>query len=205
MPNNLATLRAQLDTQLRDVNHSVWGQTEKEQMIIHAVARLSPRVMRHIMENIPAVASTYEYALDPDIRSVFRVDVLDAHSNFSIMPNGSWEVWGDAEGSDARTLHIGRAFVRDGITFRVHGYGNYNVTTNLIDDSMVPLVLARARAEAYRRMGADRVQFENWLTANQTQNVSVNELLQLINEANREVEMLDRQIYTIKKPVPARV
>lgn len=205
MPNNLATLRAQLDTQLRDVDHGVWGQTEKEQIIINAVARLSPRVMRHVMETIPAAASTYEYALGSDIRNVFRVDVLDGNGNFSILPNGSWELWGDAEGSSARTLHVGRAFVRDGISFRVHGYGNYNVTSNFIDDNMVPLVLARARAEAYRRMGASRVQFENWLASNQTQNVSVNELMQLINNADREAEMLDRQTYTIKKPVPARV
>lgn len=205
MPNNLATLRAQLDTQLRDIDHSVWGQTEKEQILIHSVARLSPRVMRHVMETIPAVAGTYEYALSTDIRSVFRVDLLDANNNFSILPNGSWEVWGDAEGTAARTLHIGRAFVRDNVTYRVHGYGTYNVTTNLIDDNMVPLVLARARSEAYRRMGADRMKFENWLATNQTQNVSVNELMQLINEADREAEILDRQTYTIKKPVPARV
>lgn len=205
MANNLAGLRAQLDTQLRDIDHSVWGQNEKEQLIIHAVARLSPRAMRHIRETIAASASTYEYELDSAIRSVFRVDVLDANGNFSILPNGSWELWGDAEGSGARTLHIGRAFVRDNITFRVHGYGNYDVTTNVIDDSMVPLVLARARAEAYRRMGASRIQFENWLAHNQTQNVSVNELMQLINEAEREAELLERQVYTIKKPVPARV
>lgn len=205
MANNLATLRAQLDTQLRDVEHDVWGQTEKEQMLIHAIARLSPRVMRNVMETIPAVASTYEYALDESIRNVFRIDVLDAYGNFTIMPNGSWELWGDAEGTTGRTLHIGRAFVRDGISYRVHGYGNYNHTTNLIPDNLVPLVLARARSEAYRRLGADRVQFKNWLASNQTQNVSVNELMQLINEADREAEMLDRQAYTIKKPVPARV
>lgn len=205
MPNNLANLRAQLDAQLRDVDHSVWGAAEKEQMLIHSVARLSPRVMRHVMETIPATASTYEYVLGTDIRNVFRVDVLDSHGNFSILPNGSWELWGDAEGSAARTLHVGRAYVRDNINLRVHGYGTYNVTTNLIDDSLVPLVLARARSEAYRRMGASRVQFENWLASNQTQNVSVNELMQLINEADREAEMLDRSAYTIKKPVPARV
>lgn len=205
MPNNLAGLRIQLDTQLRDVDHAVWGQTEKEQLIINAVARLSPRVMRHVMETIPAVASTYEYTLGTSLRNVFRIDLLDGNGNFSILPNGSWELWGDAEGSAARTLHIGRAWVRDGVSYRVHGYGNYDVHTNLIDDHMVPLVLARARAEAYRRMGASRIQFENWLAQNQTQNVSVNELMQLISEAEREAEYLERQVYTIKKPVPARV
>lgn len=205
MPNDLATLRVQLGLQLRDTTHAVWSSDEKDALLTQAVARLSPRVMRYVTENVAAVADDYEYALGTNIRSVFRIDLIDANNNFSILPNGSWEMWGDQLGSSARTLHIGRAWVRSGVTFRVHGYGNYDLTTNFIDDSLVPLVLARARAEAYRRLGSDRVQFENWLATNQTQNVSVNELMQLINEAEREVESLDRQSYTIKKPVPARV
>lgn len=204
--NNLATLRAQLDTQLRDLEHTVWDQTEKEQLLINAVARLYPTVVRNIIVNVPTVVNNYTYALDTSIRNVFRVDVLNASSEMThVLPNGSWEIWGTTAGSEELTLHVGRLFIQANNTLRVHGYGRYDITTNSIDDTLVPLVLARARAEAYRRMGAKRVQFENWLVANQTQNVSVNELLQLINEAEREAEFLERQSATIKKPVPARV
>src|SRR5688500_7325151 len=204
--NNLATLRAQLDTQLRDIDHEVWGQTEKEQLLINSVARLYPRVVRHIVSLVPTVANTYTYTLDENIRNVFRIDVLNASSEMThVLPNGSWELWGTTSGSDALTLHVGRLFIQANNTLRVHGYGRYDIEDNTIDDSLVPLVLARARAEAYRRMGVDRVKFEEWLSANQTQNVSVNELLQLINEAEREAEFLERQSATIKKPVPARV
>lgn len=204
--NNLATLRAQLDTQLRDLDHEVWGQTEKEQLLINAVARLYPRVVRHIIVNVPVIENTYTYLLDANIRNVFRIDVLNASSEMThVLPNGGWELWGTTGGSEALTLHVGRGFAQANTTFRVHGYGRYDIQTNAIDDSLVPLVLARARAEAYRRMGADRIKFENWLVNNQTQNVSVNEMLQLINEAEREAEFLERQSATIKKPVPARV
>lgn len=200
--NNLASLRAQLDTQLRDTDHNVWSQTEKEQLIINAVARLYPTVVRHVIVEVPSVDNTPTYVLDNSIVNVFRVDLLDASDNMlAALPNGSWELWGDSP----RTLHVSRRFATAGYTFRVHGYGRYDVSDNTIDDHLVPLVLARARAEAYRRMGSDRVQFENWLTHNQTQNISVNELLQLINEAQREAEFLERQSATIKKPVPARV
>lgn len=204
--NNLATLRAQLDTQLRDMDHTVWSQTEKEQLLINSVARLYPRVARYIIVNVPVIANTYTYLLDTNLRNVHRIDVLDASGEMThILPNGGWELWGSTGGSEALTLHVARGFAQANTTYRVHGYGRYDISDNGIDDSLVPLVLARARAEAYRRMGADRMKFENWLASNQTQNVSVNEMLQLINEAEREAEFLERQSATIKKPVPARV
>lgn len=204
--NNLGTLRVQLDTQLRDLDHAVWGQTEKEQLLINSVARLYPRVVRHIVVNVPVTENTYTYELDENLRNVFRVDVLNAASEMThVLPNGSWELWGTTGGSEALTLHVARGMAQSNTIFRVHGYGRYDATNNGIDDSLVPLVLARARAEAYRRLGADRIKFENWLASNQTQNVSVNEMLQLINEAEREAEFLERQSWTIKKPVPARV
>jgi len=78
--------------------------------------------------------------------------------------------------------------------------------THLIPDDFVPLVLAKARAEAYRRMGSDRVAFENWQARNQKQNVSINELLGLIQEAESEAIRQERAIQPVwRRPVPGRL
>ena len=86
-----------------------------------------------------------------------------------------------------------------------HGYQTYDLTTNYIPDTLIPLVLAIARVEAYRRMAGSRSKFETWLAANQSQNVTVNELLLLINEADAEAQRLARLFRRWHKPVPGRI
>jgi hypothetical protein len=77
--------------------------------------------------------------------------------------------------------------------------------TQYIPDDLVSLVLANARAEAYRRMGADRAAFANWQAANQRQNVSINELYSLITEAESEAMRTDRSVPRVwRRPVPGR-
>jgi hypothetical protein len=87
----------------------------------------------------------------------------------------------------------------------VRGYAEYGVASNYISNELVRLVLAKARGEAYRRMAGDRVQFKNWQARNQAQDMSVNELILLVNEADGEAERLFRRHRTIRKPVPGRI
>jgi hypothetical protein len=76
----------------------------------------------------------------------------------------------------------------------------------LVPDDYVPLVLAQARAEALRRMADDRAKFEVWLARNQKQSVSVNELMQLVNDADIEIERLRQRLpRTWRRPVPGRL
>jgi len=78
--------------------------------------------------------------------------------------------------------------------------------TSYIPDDLVSLVLANARAEAYRRMGADRAAFTNWKARNQKQNISVNELYSLITEAESEALRLQRFTPKVwRRPVPGRL
>jgi hypothetical protein len=46
---------------------------------------------------------------------------------------------------------------------------------------------------------------KNWLTVNQTQNISVNELTQMVNEADFEARTLAAQAKTWRRPKPATV
>jgi hypothetical protein len=78
--------------------------------------------------------------------------------------------------------------------------------THYVPDDLVPLVLSRARVEAYRRMGSDRAAFETWAKRSPKQDVSMNELLGLIQEAQSEARLLERQSpHVWRRPVPGRL
>lgn len=214
MANDLATLNGYLDTALKDTGDTVWGASEKNNLIDWAVASLWPRYSRPLDPTATTItfqADTYYYSLPGNVRSVSRIDLLDSDGNEYGPAHGrAWEVVGDLL-SDGEMytgkLHIAPQYVSalGGGTARIHGYGVYDTTSYYIPDIYVSLVLAKARAEAYRRLAASREQFKVWLARNQSQNVSVNELLQMINEADSEVRRLELTIPRVwQKPVPGR-
>ena len=65
-------------------------------------------------------------------------------------------------------------------------------------------IIALARAEALRRVASERARFRQWATSNPRSDVSTNELLMLVNEADSEAKDLLSRIRTIKKPVTGR-
>ena len=209
MANDLTTLNAKLTTQLRDTGTPlVWASTEKDDLLTWAIAGLWPRFSRPLdptTSTVALVANTYFYALPAGVRAISRVDYVDANTiEFGPLNGRSWEIAGDAFYGTGK-IHVSPAIVAQLGTLRVNGYGVYDGTTNLIPDILVPLVLAKARAEAYRRMAGNRAKFEEWMSRNQTQNVSVNELLQMINEADNEMQRLEASLpRAVQKPVPGR-
>lgn len=207
MPNNLATLSAALAVQLRDTDYKVWTSNELDNLITWAVALLYPRVVRPFSQTIAHVVDQESYALNVAMRKVFRVDILDSDDlMIGTLPGGTWELRGDRNDlGTALTIFVNRSFSTTGYSFYVTGYGTYDMTANYLPDRIVPLVMARARAEAYRRMGSSRVQFEQWASENQRSNVSVNELLQMIREAEMDAERLESVLRFTKKPMPGRV
>lgn len=212
MPNNLATLQPKLAQQLRDVDHGVWTSTEKDDLLTWAVAGLYPRYSRIldpslIAQRITLVADTYWYSLPTGMLEAVSIDQLDADAKIiAPLDDQAWTQTGDPYSGTAK-LFISPQIVNDlGGYVRVHGHGRYDLTTNLVTDDFVPLILARARAEAYRRVGSDRVQFSRWLERNQRQNVSVNELMEFFREAQTEERRLTATTpRTWRRPVPGRL
>ena len=205
--NLLAWITWDLATALRDTTLATWDSREMDTLVTQAVARLYPRFSRAIAPasaTIALVAGTYYYNLPASVIAVSRVDLLDSSGDDLGPINGrAWEITGDIYGGTAQ-MHISPQIASTAGTLKLHGYARYDVTTNLIPDDFVPIVIARARAEAYRRVLADRARFKTWLSRNQSQNVSVNELVQEINEADAEIARLERQHRVWQKPVPAR-
>lgn len=208
MSNDLATLNVKLATALRDTSYDTWVTGEVDELINRAVDSLFPRYARPLdptSTTVTVTEDTYYYSLPSGVRSVDRVDrFLDGTLDVGALSGRAWELVGDVLSGTGK-LHIGRVADIDDV-LHLHGTGVYDTATNLIPDHLIALVIARARAEAYRRVMADRERFKTWLARNQTQNVSLNEMLQMVNEADAEAARLSRETpRTWQKPVSGRV
>jgi len=214
MANALEDMRARLRTQLADTEDEVWDAGEKDDLLTWAVRRLNQRINRPLdpdasTQKITLVASTYFYAIDSGITHISRVDLLDTASNEMGEVLG-WEVTGDLIAGTAK-LRVATAIVANLGTLRILGYGRYTLPatgaaqTSAIPDDYVQLVLSMARGEALRRMLADRYKFEQWQVHNQVQNVSINELLQMVNEADAQAADEWSSLKVWQVPVVARI
>lgn len=211
MSNNLAGLNSKLDAELLDTADSVWTSAMKDEYLTEAVDDLWPRFSRTLEPStttVALVAATYRYSLPAGVCAVSRIDLLDASGTEYGSVNGrAWEVSGDLLSGTGK-LHIGAAIV-DGFaggSVQLVAYGKYDVTTNLIPNDLIELVIARARAKAYRQLGTLRANFKVWLSRNQVTNITVNELIHLINESDAEANRLEAKTpRTWQRPVPGRV
>lgn len=204
MANDLATLETALALALRDASHATWTQAENNSLLTWACAGIWPKVAKRNREAVTLVDDDDQYTLTT-LAEINRVDVLDAEGVVErVMPGGTWEWWGDGETAGG-TLFLNPNYAESGKTLRCHGFGPYDLVTNLPVDRHVPLILAKARAEACRREIARRMNFKNWQSLNQVQNISANELILMVNEADAEAQRLERSLKTWRRPVPARV
>lgn len=206
MANDLATLNAKLATALRDTDHEVWSSSEVDDLITWSVADLWPAVSYEppvtSLTDVAIVAGTYEYA--STVQVIRRIDLFDSGGTYvGPLVDGTWEPSGTSSPAFQVNETINDQYA--GGDYRPVGYQRYNTSTNPIPDDLIRLVLAKARAEAYRRMGADRSQFRNWQARNQSQDMTINELVLLINEADSEAERMRRLHRTIQRPVPGRI
>ena len=205
MANDSATLVALLQTALRDTSDATWTSAEKTALIEQAVDACPPRPLLHDDASLSLVAGAYYHTLPAGVVSISRIDLEDIDGNErGAIAGGLWEVIGDTL-TDAAEVRIDQRIVDrwDGGTAHLIGYGRYDTVTNLIPDEYVPYVIAHARAEAYGRMASDRARFRNWETSEQPLNISVNELVQLVNDAQLERDRHRARIMRWRKPMPA--
>lgn len=211
MANDLSTLNGYLDVALRDTTDQTWTSAEKDNLIRWAISRLQGRIgwRNTYVQAVSPTVSWYSLAAS-GLESVDRVDLYNG-APFGTgkmvmpLPAGTWEVVGDFHADQSPQLYVNPSYTTAGYYFLIHGQAKFDTATALIPDMYVPAVIAVARAEAYRRMGADRAQFKAWLSKNQVQNISVNELILLINEADAEAQLQLSRLPIKGKPVPGRV
>lgn len=209
MANDLPGLSSALATALNDTSHEAWNSTEKDSLVTWAVADLYPRFARGLdptASTITLVALTYFYALPTgvvEVDQVDRVTAAPASEEAGPLTQGTWTVVGNEWGT--QKLRVAPIIVEQLGTLRLHGFGRYDLTTNLIPDHLVPMVLAMGRVEAYRRLTGERARFLQWQASNHEQDVTINELLALVQEAQAESErMRERLRRSHRHPVPGR-
>lgn len=203
--NDLADLKTKLAVALRDSSNAVWTATELGVLLTWSAAMLYPRLAIAATDTIDSVDDQETYTVPAGMREISMIDWYDSDDNMVMrLPGGSWEIQGDAM-QDGATLFINRIYSDGSHSFLVHGYKEYDLVTNLPLERYVPLVIAKARAEAYRRALGDRAKFEKWQALNQTQNISVNEMIQMVNEADKEAQRLEGSAFTWRRPKPGRI
>jgi hypothetical protein len=208
LANNLATLKTALAVSLSDPTFGYWTAAEMEGLVTDAVENLWPRYGQRIhgqTVTVVLVPGTSFYTIPAGVAEIDSIQWIDSSGVFQdFLPEGTWFPTFDGDG--VNSLQINEAYASQGGTLRLSGLRKYDVTTVLVPDNLVDLVISLARAEAYRRALGDRMRFKQWATTNQIQNVSVNEMLGIINESERKAaELRTNTPRTQRRPVPARV
>lgn len=217
MANDLETMRQRLRDQLSDDQDETWNAGEKEDILQWAVRRLNQRFPRPLDPTAAAqietlVTATYHYDLDTGISNVNAVELIDVDSNELGYLTTGWEIVDDIRGANGQ-IHISPTIVETfvGGTVRLSATGRYTLVSRLVSqvnafpDDYIVIVLAWARAECYRRLISDRVRFVQWQVANQVQNVSINELVQMVGDADRQADDEWVSLKQWQKPVIGRI
>lgn len=205
MANNLATLHGYLETKLRDTTNAVWSDSELDNYLTWACARLYPHVAKEVRETVTLVADTDQYTLTT-IADVIKVDYIDAASPYALQAHlmgGTWSFWRGNSDTVGGTLYLNPDYANASYSLRVFGYAPYDLVTNLPPDRFVPTILAMAASEAVRAMMNDRAKFKQWDALSQSQNISTNEFVQMVNEGDAEYRFLLSQNWTWRRPKPA--
>lgn len=204
MANDLSTMETRLETKLRDTTNAVWSDAELNNYLTWACARLYPHVALSVRETVTLVDDTEQYTLT-DVSDISRIDLVESASPNDLvihLMGGTWEWWGAAE-TLGGTLLVNQDYVSTDYELRVHGYAPYDLVTNLPPDKYVQAILAMAAAEAVRVMMIDRAKYKQWDVIAQSQNISVNEFIQMVNEGDNEARMLQREMKVWRRPKPA--
>lgn len=199
-----STTHSRLEVSLRDTDNAVWSDNEIDSLLgwaLDETNRVRPRVVSDVLALIDD-DSTYVLT---NVWEVFRVDLLDENDKVIMhLPAGSWEIWGDNQ-SEGQTLYINPMYAREPQQLRVHGYGPYDFVTNTPPTQVEEAILAIARAEALRRVATERARFEQYATGNPRSDVSVNELIGQVNDADQEAQRLLSNIKLIRRPTVGKM
>lgn len=196
-------LSDQLARMIKDPTHITWTTQELTDMLAYALAETNRVRNIRTTETIAAVASQDTYTLTT-IQSVHRVDLLDASNKVvMIIPGNAWEIWGDNM-SPSQTLYINPSYSLSGYTFRIHGYVDYDYTTNTPPQMVQNAILAVARAEALRRILAERARFEQYASSNPRGDSSMTEVYSEVQDAQRQAESELNKIRLLRMPMAGR-
>jgi hypothetical protein len=213
MPNDLATLKTSLKTALSDPTYVTWTEAELTEILTQNVARLWPRFSYQpdpTTATVTLVPGTEYYSVPANIRTISRIERYDGDTEYGTIDGSVWALTGSPELGTVK-LHISPLIAEAGGTLRLVGNAAWpltgvtiGATTTYIPDELANIVLAFSRVEAYRRVVGERGRFSAWLARNQSQNVSVNELLSMVNESESAARRLLGERRSWQAPVPGR-
>ena len=183
----LANLRDSVARDLRDPNMVTFIAATIDDLInsgIDEVSRLRPR---EVVDSIPVVAGTYEYATDCE--DAFRLELWRSGRHYQLVPRSEdetqsgWDIFGGL-------IHVPVGLIDHASpstdVMRVWGYapftqlGSDDDAVSDLDTSGEWAMRRYARATAFQLMHADRALFKQWQAASQNSDVSPNQLNQML-------------------------
>ena len=165
----LANLETYLARDLRDTTNAVFSTAELDDLINQGISALASFYPKQIVQTIGTVSSgTYSYSASSFTR-IYRIDIYSSTGSYKSTldgyiggsPNTGWE------------MHGGIVYLPPLVTFtagdtlRAFGYGAYiqlsaSTATTDLDADGIWAVRVYAQVEAFERLLADRVTFQQW-------------------------------------------
>jgi len=201
----LLDIRTQVARDLRDTSNATWSTDELDDLINQGLDALADFYPREIVQTIGTVASgTYSYAAT-SFTNAYRLDIYTSAGSYDgEIPHGiggadsGWELHGNV-------VYLPPNWMPDaGDTLRLWGYGRYtqlatdNDATDA-DTAGVNAVRVFCQVEAFQRLLANRVTFQQWQASPGNTDTTVLGMNQIAFSAQRRWEREQRRLRRMRK------
>lgn len=177
-----------------DTDNSFGTTDQRNAYLQEAFRRLWPRMARLRRETVTTVTNQQDYTLTT-LYEIERIEILDKNTPTLISDRvRSWQLFVE-EAADPPTIRLLLPNVEGGRTLRCIGYAPYIMPANGAATCDLPpmlehVVLAGARAEAYRAKLNSFANFERHQNENRANALSVADFVELLARAEREFARL---------------
>lgn len=200
-----ATLRTAISRDIRDESFLTFTTAQVNDLIDGGIAEVSLVYPLPMVEIVSPVAGVYYYPIRCE--TVFRAEVYRDDTYYADLPQA------DGPSQSGWDMHAGNLFfpvatidalVPETDTIRVWGYGprarpDDDTDVLELDTRAEFAVRAHARATAYRLLLSDRTLFKQWQIVSKNTDVSVNQLLTMVNEASSEWSSIRNRIRSLRR------
>lgn len=207
MPTTLSDLRTQVSRDLRDTGNATWSTAELDDLINQGIDKVADLYPKEVQDYTVIVSSgVASYTLPTTFTRVYRIDIYSSSNLYQSTllsgigegPNTGWEV-------HAGLLWLPPDWLPDANDkLRIFGYGRYaqlsvsSATTDL-NQTGIWALRSFCKSEAFYALLYDRARFQQWQTDQTNTDVSLIQLAQFANLAQRTWSREQQRLRRLRK------
>lgn len=202
----LADLQTSLAIDLRDTGNATWNTSELTRLINKGTDALADFYPKEIVQTLGTIAAGVNSYAASSFTSISRVDIYTSEGSYRTEmarahgdgANSGWEL-------HAGALHIPPSVAwTDGDTLRAFGYGRYIQLSASTQTTDVPAeglwaVHTFAVGEAYRRLIANRVAFQQWQTNSNNTDARLLDIASVAGQMTQEWRREQQRLRRLRK------